>query len=74
MSSDPSNSFAVQMVANEIEKAMVKLSKHFTTGMKLTFVMRDPANDECVLIKTDDVLSEVSRVLEIYAGRAKAGG
>lgn len=63
--------FEVSYVANEIEKALVRLSRHFASGTKLTFIMRDPANDECVLIKTDDELGEVARVLGIYSQRAK---
>jgi hypothetical protein len=61
----------LDMVAWEIEKVLVKLSKLFTSGMKLTFVVRDPKNDDAVLIKTDDDLADLARVIAIYAKRDK---
>lgn len=59
----------VQQVADEIEESMLRISRCFIPGMKFTFVARQPGNDETALIKTDDDLVDVSRLVKVYAER-----
>ena len=46
-------------------KFLANAQKHwFKPGIRLTFVMRDPTNDECYIVLGDDELPELKRLIE----------
>lgn len=50
---------------SEVTLALSRLESLFKPQCKLTFLMRDPGNDECsMLITNDDDLPAVRRVIE----------
>lgn len=60
----------LEVVHNRITEALVKLESYFEPGCRLTFIMRDPKNDEADIVETFDDLDELKKVIERTQERA----
>ena len=67
-------SFKLQLARAEIERALESQEPLFVPGVKLTFIMRDPENDEADLIVTADTLDGIGAAVERQQAREAARG
>jgi hypothetical protein len=58
-------------VHQEVSAFLTEAERFFKPGVKLTFIMRRPDNDECDILITDDSLDELAAVIERMKKREK---
>ena len=63
---------SLQIARAEIERALGSLEALFVPCVKLTFIMRDPRNDEAYLIVTSDTIDEIAATVERQKAREVA--
>jgi hypothetical protein len=60
---------------NEVAATLGELESLFAPHCKLTFLMRDPSNDECsMLVTNDDDMPAVRRVMELLEKKEATHG
>lgn len=56
-------------VENKIRDELEEIKTMFTPKMKLTFIARDPENELCTMIVTDDDLRSLAVTVNLYGQR-----